>query len=282
MSSRENDETVDLLWTGGWDSTFRLLELVLCHRRRVRPIYLVNTDRASTLLEFRTMKRIRRLISDVCEKSAALVEPSDVVLRYELAPDAEIAGQYSRLTRRSHVGPQYAWLARMAKQRNLSALELGVQADGRIDAILDGQVRPVRSAKGRVSWELQEGALTTDLAMFRSFRFPLLRVTKLEMERIAREQGFADIMEHTWFCHSPLLGKPCGLCLPCQYAREEGMARRIPRLRNSPLYRRAMRAVKDVRSRIVRLGEGRSEVAVASPPAIRKFRQPHVGSEAAP
>jgi len=47
-------------------------------------------------------------------------------------------------------------------------------------------------------------------------------------------------MEMTWFCHRPVRGKPCGLCAPCVYTIEEGLARRVPWSRRVPsfFYRR--------------------------------------------
>ena len=49
---------VNLLWTGGWDSTFRLLQLLLLHRVAVAPHYLEDPTRASTQIELETMARI--------------------------------------------------------------------------------------------------------------------------------------------------------------------------------------------------------------------------------
>ena len=51
-----------LLWTGGWDSTYRLLELLLVHGGTVQPYYLIDTHRRSLRLELRTMRRIKSLL----------------------------------------------------------------------------------------------------------------------------------------------------------------------------------------------------------------------------
>ncbi|HYD83353.1 MAG TPA: hypothetical protein VEA63_04860, partial [Opitutus sp.] len=52
--------TVDLLWTGGWDSTYRLLDLVLRKSRTVAPHYVVDPDRSGTIQELRAMRAIRQ------------------------------------------------------------------------------------------------------------------------------------------------------------------------------------------------------------------------------
>src|SRR5690606_2439399 len=103
-------------------------------------------------------------------------------------------------------------------------LELSVHKDDRAEVFLRDNVVPV----GDSSFALAPTVGDPDLELFRRFRFPLLPMTKLDMERVARENDFLDLMEMTWFCHTPVNGKPCGGCLPCQFAIAEGMARRVP------------------------------------------------------
>jgi hypothetical protein len=75
-------------------------------------------------------------------------------------------------------------------------------------------------------------------------------MTKRDMQRAARERGFAELMELTWFCHVPTPdGRPCGRCNPCRYTMDEGLARRVPlgtRLRNSPVMQRVKRPLRAV------------------------------------
>lgn len=71
------------------------------------------------------------------------------------------------------------------------------------------------------------------------------------MLKIAEKHGFDDIMEETWFCHTPTKdGKPCGMCNPCKYTREEGLGRRGP---NPSLYRRTRRFLGKVKGKLERL-----------------------------
>jgi hypothetical protein len=83
---------------------------------------------------------------------------------------------------------------------------------------------------------------------FRRFAFPFLGKTKNEMAEIAQLHGFANLMEKTWFCHHPdRKGRPCGLCNPCVYTIQEGLARRVPttsRLRGTILSLLRMRPKK--------------------------------------
>jgi hypothetical protein len=56
---------VRLLWTRGWDSTFRLLAALLIERRAVRPFYMVDglRHRPGVPEERQAMRRIRQLIA---------------------------------------------------------------------------------------------------------------------------------------------------------------------------------------------------------------------------
>ena len=160
-----------------------------------------------------------------------------------------IERHFRHLQEESHLGPQYEWLARMAKQLGVADLELSVHVDDKAAFFLNGKVRHTRDGK----WELREEYLGTPLGLFGCFRFPLLRLSKTEMQDLSDERGYREILERTWFCHSPRRGKPCGMCLPCRYAQEEGLARRIPRLRRSWLYRAAWKSGKAVQSLVQRV-----------------------------
>lgn len=68
------------------------------------------------------------------------------------------------------------------------------------------------------------------MEIFGYFRFPVLELSKKDMESISKNEEFDDIMNETWFCHTPTLsGKPCGYFNPCRYTREEGLGRRVPK-----------------------------------------------------
>jgi hypothetical protein len=55
----KTDNAVNLLWSGGWDSTFRLLELILVRRRPVKPYYVIDSQRMSTGVELERRDRIK-------------------------------------------------------------------------------------------------------------------------------------------------------------------------------------------------------------------------------
>lgn len=227
-------EGIKLLWTGGWDSTFQLLRLLLKHCLPVVPYYLEDPTRASTGIELRTMQRIgeelRRAYPHVCE----LLHP---LRRYpvdSLRPDDEIAHALRAIRKRSYIGSQYAWLPAFCKRHGLDGIELSVHIDDRVQALVAPLVRGFERAGKYRSFRLDpRHAGSPEYTLFRYFGFPLFGIDKRGMGREAEFEGWDGIMAMTWFCHRPLRGKPCGTCAPCVYAIEEGMAGRIPRTRRA-------------------------------------------------
>ncbi len=53
--------------------------------------------------------------------------------------------------------------------------------------------------------------------------FPIKDRTETEMASLIKEWGYEDIMKHIWFCYTPINGKPCGMCRPCEEKMESGM-----------------------------------------------------------
>jgi hypothetical protein len=160
----------------------------------VQPFYLVNTDRRSTLREFDAMAEIRSAVAERSGEVAARICPSVVLARHDLAPDAEISAQYKRLTARRHLGPQYEWLARMAKQLGLKDLELGIIDGGRGAAVFEGQLHKVEGEPGGPNLALCDEALDSDLGFFKYFRFPVLHLDKKHLQRLSDQRGFIDII----------------------------------------------------------------------------------------
>lgn len=239
---------VDLLWTSGWDSTYRLLDLVLRERRAVQPFYVVDRDRPSSGIELAAQDRIRAALRQKDAEAADRVQPTIVVGRHELPEDEDVADAFQRLKQRSYIGYQYDFLAKLARTHGLRELELSVHRDDKLVKHLEGQVE-----QSDGSWRVAATA-PEELDPLRHFRFPLLTMTKLDMRQRAAEGGFLDLMELTWFCHYPVNGEPCGSCNPCRSTVAEGLASRVPwkrRLRAALIgpVRPLVRAIREKRER---------------------------------
>lgn len=237
---------VRLLWTAGWDSTFRLLDALLVRGKSVEPYYLTDPGRPSTAHELRAMGQISAALGASHPAAAAALATPVVSSVADLRPDAEITSRFERLRARSHLGGQYDWLARFATQQGLSDLELSIHRDDRAAEFLQAHVTR-EDGGGDAYYRLRDDA-PDDLRIFERFRFPVFDKTKRDMQKAARAAGFAGLMELTWFCHIPTAdGRPCGRCNPCRYTMDEGLARRIPlrtRLRNHRVVERIKRPLR--------------------------------------
>ena len=211
-----------VLWTSGWDSTFRILDLVLVQRMPVQPVYLVIRERPSTALEMAHMDLIREKLAERCEAAASRLLPTRYYAKDDLEQDEGIESAFWNMRRQSYLGEQYEWLARLVTQEGLEGIELCVHVD---DLFVDFVEH-------------------SDFETFKCFSLPIMHMTKLDMAEYARDHGFHDLLELTWFCHDPVDGQPCGVCAPCRYTRSEGLERRVPPVGSAlGFYRRFRRKV---------------------------------------
>lgn len=210
--SRDNGNPVQLLWTGGWDSSFRLMQLLLIEQRPVQPIYVVDADRKSTLFEMRAMETIRAaLLQRVADPS--MLRPTQVVVASQFTPPPEQAARGARIQGRAHMGGQYVWLTGPANALGWRDVELSIE---RYESGLSEWQRMVFQEPGKLND-------SDEAQLFKYWSFPVMHLTKTEMRDIARDRGFLDVLLMRWFCFHPVRGKPCGRCNPCKLANRDGV-----------------------------------------------------------
>jgi hypothetical protein len=233
--------TINLLWTGGWDSTFRLLQILQDGEGVVQPWYVIREKRRSVGMEIRTMHVIRKRIAARNALWSDRIAASRYVGAEEDQTDVEAI---ERMRGRGHLGMQYAWLNRVAVSLGLNDLELSIHRDDRAHEFVAPMVVPIR--EGSTIYKLSSEVTDPDLRLFQPFHLPILDWTKLSMQEYAVQHGLLELMDMTWFCHSPHGDRPCGRCNPCRYTAAEGLARRIPR--TAALYGAAGRLKKNVKA----------------------------------
>jgi hypothetical protein len=249
-------DAINVLWTAGWDSTFRVLWLSLKERASVQPYYILKSKADPTtaqLMELYAMRRIRLALRKKDPDAAALIRPGIFFAKHDIRPDATMTARYRQLRKKAFLGQQIQWLARFSDQAQLDHLELCVHHDDNAYKFIKDYIQPNSLEGARRGWVLAPNA-PDELMLYRRFRFPLLDMTKVKMGVIAKENDFDHIMRLTWFCHAPWRGLPCGICNPCKYAEHEGMGWRIPRI--SRVRRRLMpllSLVQSVENRMFRI-----------------------------
>lgn len=56
-------QIINLLWTGGWDSSFRLLDALLIKKMAVKTYYIIDYTRPSFAQEIKTINIIKHTIN---------------------------------------------------------------------------------------------------------------------------------------------------------------------------------------------------------------------------
>jgi Queuosine biosynthesis protein QueC len=226
-----NVKPTKILWTGGWDSTYQLLQLLLVQKKAVAPFYLIDEPRPSTGMELLTMEKIRANICKIDNDAGRLINPTQVYFVSDITKQSNITKAYEAICRRSWIGNQYDWLARFCAQEDISDLQLCIHQDDKAQAVVVDKV--TRCTDSDTVFRIDNAYRGTDEhTVFKYFSFPILNLTKTEMHKISQDLGWNEIMVKTWFCHQPKRGSPCGVCNPCLYTFEEGLGWRIPKARH--------------------------------------------------
>ncbi|MDQ4139021.1 MAG: hypothetical protein M3142_00720 [Bacteroidota bacterium] len=225
-----NQKVYNILWTSGWDSTFRLADLILVKGKIVQPFYVIDENRPSTSIELERMDEIRNQLYSKNKSAKERLLPTIANRVSEIPKNKEIATSMHLLRQQSFLGSQYIFLASFALHHNIQDLELCIHKDDNAHRFLEQYVNKIIDSEGELTYKLKEDAADPNLhTVFDRFLFPVFEWTKTEMDVYAQQHDFKEIMENTWFCHKPLRNKqPCGLCNPCIYTRNEGLGRRVP------------------------------------------------------
>ena len=226
-------ELINLFWTGGWDSTFRLLQLIIVFRKRVQPYYIIDTTRKSVQNEKQAINRIRELLFKKYPFSESLLLPLKISSLTDIKLNEKITKAYKRIFKKDKIGIQYEWLSQFCNEHDISNLEIcfekSIYPEDNIIFRVFGTIVKIEDECG-YHYKLDDKKMSTDTQlMFSKFKLVTCENTKLEMLEISKKEGFLEIMEQSWFCHTPTRNnKPCGKCLPCIRVYREGLGWRLP------------------------------------------------------
>jgi len=219
----EKEGAVNIFWTGGWDSTFRVLQLLIEEKKKVQPHFIVRSQ-ASVGKEITTMIDIRRQLFRNFPETRKLLLPTKYIDIRNVIEEQTISAAVKYIKKEQEFAQQYDFCSRYCWQNNFYDMEMCIHKDDKAHKLLAPYLE--NSTWNSHVKKTEKGQKAYDV--FQYYKFPLYSMTKLEMGKIAQSGGWIELLEITWFCASPYKGKPCGFCGPCTYVIEEGLSRRLP------------------------------------------------------
>lgn len=238
---------IKIFWTGGLDSTFRIVELSQ-RQCTVQPYYIVLKKKQSLGNELKAIETILRILRKDKRTKAKLLDPV-IVDEEDIPRDTNTFDSWFRLIRWE--GWQYYVLAKYANLHNIE-VELGLQfSSSGVGELIDGALLiPHLDPDYDVLVLDKKQANQDTINVFGNFCFPksLYHKTKREEVDILRKNGYGKIVKYTWSCFHPIMGYPCGHCGPCKSFEREGV--RLPLIGKlltatfRPLKKKAMKVIK--------------------------------------
>lgn len=216
-----------IFYTGGWDSTYRMVELSRMELE-VQPIYCIDTGRNSRNIEIERIKEIINSLEGNVETKAVFL-PLICVEIDKIEPNEKITKAYHRICEKVKLGSQYDWLARLATK--YPGVELGIEKPngeyGGCTAAINTFGKLIEK-DGTWIVKSDESCEECNL-LFGNFSFPLTEITERDMvENLKKLKVYDETMRKIWFCHKPINAEPCGYCRPCQQKMECDMTFLLP------------------------------------------------------
>lgn len=213
---------LNILFTGGYDSTFRLLQAAIIEKAEIQPHYIIDHKRKSRRIELKTMDNILDLLSHSFPEARRRIQEIKFTHRRDI-PKTHLREKVPLLRKQMHLGEQYFWLLDYTMLHPTMHFELSIEKyelNGRgISDIFVRNTIDLGSNRHVIDSPDIEG-----LDAFKNFRFPILHIDKQDMLQIATENKFDHILLSSWSCHTPTLFKDrCGVCKPCKQSIEAGL-----------------------------------------------------------
>lgn len=222
----------NIFWTGGFDSTFRLLELVSDDKVSSINLYYIalniddvensNVGRRSITNEIETMIRILNNIDTSKIKKFTIIGKSEDLLYYSFQftfpfmnfiskdkieySDKNKSYFFDLLVEGLVLRPITQWgaITQLLDDLNIEA-EICLEKEGGIWSrinryVIDGQIQFSRMSA---------------LNAFKRYQIPLFNINRQQMIQISDEKNWKSILQMTWSCWYPKDGLQCGKCFTC-------------------------------------------------------------------
>lgn len=195
------------------------------------------------------MEKLKTLIYAMDSEAKKRILNTIIIDINKIPENEDITNKFNNVLKDYRVGGQYEWLGRYADSIGINNLELCIHLDDAAQKVVVNEAVEIREGNDSY-FKIKNKPSNEYFNLFSYFHFPILALSKTDMEKNAKESGFEHIMEATWFCHSPIKGQPCGICPPCRMTRDEGLGRRVP---NPTIYNKIIYYSRKGKNKVKRL-----------------------------
>lgn len=229
---------VNILWTGGWDSTFRLCQLSRMDGVEVQPVYFYKegvSDRTNWKKEIQAQNTLLPLLRQKEATKACILNP--IRLTEKDLPQSKNFDQAFEKWKSSPLMPgQLHFLGKLPLLfPKLEYCIEGPTLKRRQQGFKLGKTQVFLEEHGFRFHFRPDGYADMDTSqadpelklLWGGFTFPILGITEMAMVPIIRSWCYEDLFKHTWTCD---YGgeEPCGVCHNCETKWASGMLNFFP------------------------------------------------------
>lgn len=240
-TSNYEDDIYFVYWTGGYDSTFRLCEMLIKEKKIVQPLYVslsLDNDcideetcnktwfRKNRKYEKKAMNTIRKMLNSMFPYTKETLLPTIYI--DEEIDDSTFNTNFEEMFYQDNLWPkkrkkhQYLFLSKFAyyHKQYIDIGVLGIHHKSKFTKFLKKNLKKENTTlkiKGKTV--SRNNYIISDETHFLHYlKFPIYNKTKDELYIIAERDGFHEILKYTWSCWFPNkeTGNPCGNCPMCK------------------------------------------------------------------
>jgi len=220
-----NTQPLYIFWTGGYDSTFRILQATIVENRIVIPIYLSGdidnyetnkVKRKNKDYELKTIQHIQEILSTQFPEASSNLRPLITIDNLPITKHVDY--NMNKLYKKGVISRsrcQYSSISQLALNMNVP-IEVSIEKNnGRLYTALS------KRAKGfKENCKITISSLPpneSEYKIFKNLRFPVIHLSKKDMLVYAQKHSYDHILKQTWSCWYPTKkGNPCEKCLMCK------------------------------------------------------------------
>lgn len=216
-----------LYWTGGYDSTYRLCEMLIVEKKKVQPIYVtlpldndcVTEEACNKLWVRRNRKEERDAMKQIIKQLHTNFPYTKRTLLPTLEIKKEIADSDFNLKFEEAFYKNNLWPRKRKKHQYLFLSKFAYYHKKFIDIGVLGIHKDSKFGK-YLKYNLVEKDNNLYLKQINHplgyLLFPLYGRSKEDLLKLSKKYKFDYILKNTWSCWFPKSGKPCGKCPMCK------------------------------------------------------------------